>query len=149
LSKVRQLLDEYIGVPRLLLCTNHPNEPGGLCEVLPTGTCRSFKARCWKRRSGRAAQGAPGSPTCASCPGSRRIEVGQGLFATVDAADYRKLSKHKWYAYRRGRKIYAVCKTRGKTVYMHRMIMRPRQGYLVDHIDGNGLDKRVQILVVS
>jgi hypothetical protein len=68
--------------------------------------------------------------------------VGQGLFATVDAADYRKLSKHKWYAYRRGRKIYAVCKTRGKTVYMHRMIMRPRQGYLVDHIDGNGLNNR-------
>jgi hypothetical protein len=68
--------------------------------------------------------------------------VGQGLFATVDAADYKKLSKYKWYAKRHGRTIYAVCRDRGRVVFMHRMILRPRKGYLVDHIDGNGLNNR-------
>jgi hypothetical protein len=72
----------------------------------------------------------------------RRISVGQGLFATVDAADYRRINRHKWYAYRHGRKIYAVCRVRGKTVYMHRMVMRPRKGRPVDHKDGNGLNNR-------
>ena len=142
LPRLRQLLDEYIGVPRLLLCTNHPAEPGELREVLPTGTCRNFKARCWRRTRSGAVKGSDEPPNCAACPGVRRIAVGQELFATVDVADYRRLKKHKWYAYRHGRKVYAVCKTRGKTVYMHRMIMRPRRGYLVDHSDGNGLNNR-------
>ena len=141
-SKWRQGMDRCAGLPRLLLCTNHPDGPGELLEVLPTETCRNFEARCWRRRSARGAEDSPGSPTCAACPGVRRIRVGQGLFATVDAADYRKLCKYKWYAYRRGRKVYAVCRTEGRTVYMHRMIMRPRRGYLVDHIDGNGLNNR-------
>jgi hypothetical protein len=68
--------------------------------------------------------------------------VGQGLFATVDAADYKKLSKYKWYAKRHGRTVYATCRDKGKVVYMHRMILRPRKGYVVDHIDGNGLNNR-------
>jgi hypothetical protein len=75
-------------------------------------------------------------------PGSGVSRWDKGLFATVDAADYPKLREYKWYAYRRGRKIYAVCQTGRKTVYMHRMILRPRKGYLVDHIDGNGLNNR-------
>jgi hypothetical protein len=148
LPKLRQLLDEYLGVPRLLLCTNHPAEPGELREVLPTGTCRNFKARCWKRRPAGPARDRLHPPTCTSCPGVRRIAVGQGLFATVDAGDYPKLRRYTWYAYRRGRKIYAVCQTGRKTVYMHRMILRPRKGYLVDHIDGNGLNIRCCILSI-
>jgi hypothetical protein len=87
LPKLRQCLDEYIGIPRLLLCTNHPVEPGALREVLPTGTCRNFKARCWRRRPAGSTQDRPAPPTCAWCPGVRRIAVGQGLFATVDEAD--------------------------------------------------------------
>lgn len=142
LSKVRQLLDAYIGIPRLLMCTNYANEPGGWSEVLPTATCRNFKARRRPGRRARATCATHGAPVYTPGSGGRRIEVGQGLFATVDAADYRRLSKHKWYAYRHGRKIYAVCRTGGKTVYMHRMIMRPRRGELVDHADGNGLHNR-------
>lgn len=142
LPKLRQLLDEYMGVPRLLLCTNHPAEPGELREVQPTGTCRNFKARCWKRRPSRPAPDSLNPPTCASCPGVRRIAVGQGLFATVDAADYKKLSKYKWYACRHGPTVYATCRDKGRVVYMHRMILRPRKGYVVDHIDGNGLNNR-------
>ena len=142
LPKSRQLRDKWLGVTRLLLCTNHPASPGELREVLPTETCRNFKAKCWNRRRSRPAQDSPDPPTRASCPGVRRIAVGQGLFATVDAADYQKLRKYKWYAHRHGRTVYAVCHDKGKVIYMHRMILRPRKGYLVDHIDGNGLNNR-------
>jgi hypothetical protein len=68
--------------------------------------------------------------------------VGQGLFATVDAADFKKLSEYKWYACRHGPTVYAMCRKNGRAMYMHRMILRPRKGYLVDHIDGNGLNNR-------
>jgi len=142
LPKSRQLRDKLLRVNRLLLCTNHPAGPGELVEVLPTDTCRNFKAKRWFRRPASPAQDASDSATCASCPGVRRIPVGQGLFATVDAADFEMLSKYKWYVYRRGRTAYAFCRQKGKPVYMHRMIMRPRKGYVVDHIDGNGLNNR-------
>ncbi|MGE5295665.1 MAG: AP2/ERF family transcription factor, partial [Solirubrobacterales bacterium] len=70
----------------------------------------------------------------------KRIPLGDGLFALVDAADYKEISKHRWYATYRGRNVYATCFVNRKPVYMHRMIMRPRRGYIVDHKDGNGLN---------
>jgi hypothetical protein len=147
-SARRRRLDKLGNLPTFLLCTNHPDSPGELREVLPTEMCRNFKAKCWRRPRPKPAQELPYPTTCGSGRGVRRIAVGQGLFATVDAADFKKLSAHKWYAYRHGRKIYAVCHTKGKTVYMHRMIMRPRKGYVVDHIDGNGLNKLGEILAI-
>ena len=141
-SAKRRCLDKLGNLPTFLLCTNHPDSPGELREVLPTGMCRNFKPKPWKRARPKPAPDIVRPTTCGSGRGVRRIPLGQGLFATVDAADGKELRKHKWYAYRRGRKIYAVCQTNGKTVYMHRMILRPRKGYLVDHIDGNGLNNR-------
>jgi hypothetical protein len=76
-------------------------------------------------------------------PQVRRIPLGKGLFATVDAADYEKVSQYHWYATNNGGKnVYAATTLNGKTVHMHRMLMRPRKGYVVDHIDGNGLNNR-------
>lgn len=138
----RRRLDKLVGLPTFLLCTNHPDSGGALREVMPTGTCRNFKVKCWRRCRARPAQSHTAPTADESDPTVRRIPVGQGLFATVDAADYPKLRKYRWYAYRHGRKIYAVCHAKGRTVYMHRMIMGPRKGYLVDHIDGNGLNNR-------
>jgi hypothetical protein len=138
----RRRLDKLASLPTFLHCTNHPDSGGALCEVVPTGTCRNFKAKCWRRARARPAQSQATPMADESDPTIRRIPVGQGLFATVDAADYPKLSKYKWYAYRHGRRIYAVCHTKGKTVYMHRMITRARKGELVDHFDGNGLNNR-------
>jgi hypothetical protein len=84
----------------------------------------------------------PASPEAAPKPrrGVRRIALTQGLFATVDAADYKEISKHKWCAFRIGSKIYARGTIKGRTVLMHRWLMRPRKSYQVDHIDGNGLN---------
>ena len=142
LSKWRQGMDRCKGLPRLLLCTNHPDHPGELVEVLPIETCRNFKAKSWKRPPAKAAPDHSSGPCDESDPSVRRIPLSNGLFATVDAADYKRLRRYRWHASRHGRKIYACCNTGGRTVSMHHMIVRPRRGCVVDHIDGNGLNNR-------
>ncbi len=79
----------------------------------------------------------------------RRIPLTQGLFAIVDPEDYASLGRYKW----------RVCRTRGKNVLyaertlrradgrytrilMHRQLMRVPDGYVIDHINGCGLDNR-------
>ncbi len=141
-SKWRQGMDRCTGMTRLLLCTNHPNSPGAPTEVLPIETCRNFKAKAWQRSRAKPAHPRP-APLCdESDPTVRRIPLGNGLFATVDAADYEKLSKYRWHASPHGRMVYASCCVGGRTVYMHRMLLRPRRGRVVDHSDGNGLNNR-------
>jgi hypothetical protein len=98
--------------------------------------------KSWRLARAKAAPDRCAPPGEESDPKVRRIPVGHNLFATVDAADYKKLSKYKWYACRHGPTVYATCRDRGRVVYMHRMVMRPRRGYVVDHIDGNGLNNR-------
>jgi hypothetical protein len=139
LSKWRQGEDKFHGQPRLLLCANHPACPGELHEVLPVETCRNFKPKRW----GRTCTNPP--KRCAVAPNEcnsevRRIHVGKGLFAIVDAADYEKVRKYRWYASVHGPNIYALAYVNGRAVTMHRLLMKPRKGYVVDHIDGNGLN---------
>ena len=79
----------------------------------------------------------------------RRIPLTQGRFAIVDPADYQRLSRYKW----------RLCKTKGKNVLyaersirradgtysrilMHRQLIRPPAGYVIDHVNGCGLDNR-------
>jgi hypothetical protein len=142
LPKSRQVMDKWHGQTRLLLCTNHPAGPGELREVLPIETCRNFKAKSWQPARSKPAQRQPVVTADECDPTVRRIPLGHGLFATVDASDYEMLSKYKWSVFHYAGRVYAVCHTKGKTVYMHRMLMRPRKGYVVDHIDGNGLNNR-------
>jgi hypothetical protein len=142
LPKSRQLMDKFHGMARLLLCTNHPDGNGELREVLPIETCPNFRPKRWQPRRAKRAGDAAALMGPESDPSVRRIPLGNGLFASVDADDYEELSKYKWYASRPGRTVYAICRTKGRVVYMHRMIMRPRRGYVVDHIDGNGLNNR-------
>jgi hypothetical protein len=142
LPRSRRLEDKWRRLGPRLHCTHHPSNPGGIEEVLLTDTCRNFKPKRWQRpRPGRARTRA-GRPPAPSRGRTERIPLGNGLFATVDAADYPKLSQHRWYARRRGRTIYAMCHDRGRDVYMHRMIMRPRRGYIVHHLDHDGLNNR-------
>ena len=79
----------------------------------------------------------------------RKIPLTQGKFAIVDPDDYPRLSKYKW----------RICKTKGKNVLyaersirrpngkysrllMHRQIIHVPEGYVIDHINGSGLDNR-------
>lgn len=142
LPKSRQILDKIHGQYRLLLCTNHPSCPGELCEVLPIETCRNFEPKRWRTPCRQMPEDARRSTTDECDPTIRRIPLGKGFFATVDADDYEMLSEYRWYITGNGSNNYAAQSRDGRMVYMHRLLMQPPKGYVVDHIDGNGLNNR-------
>jgi hypothetical protein len=148
LPRSRQLRDKWTGTTRLLQCTNHPAYPGEIEEVLPTDTCRNFKPKWWRlpRRKSQRREGRPAA--AASGRKGKRIPLGNGRFAIVEAADFERGSKHKWYASRHGRTTYAITLDGGCEVAMHRMVMRPRRGCVVHHMDRNGLNNRRDNLIV-
>lgn len=63
--------------------------------------------------------------------------------ALVDAVDFQELSKWRWRKTSHGY-IARGLRVNGKQkqVYMHRHIMSPERGMVVDHKNGNGLDNR-------
>ena len=66
----------------------------------------------------------------------------------VNTEDYYnlELSKHRWYLRRGGNKhrdvFYAQTYRNKKTLSIHGLIIGIREGYIIDHINGNGLDNR-------
>jgi hypothetical protein len=75
---------------------------------------------------------------------SRVILLTKGLAAIVDDEGYADLSQYRWYA---GGNGYARRDKRDhepgvRSILMHRAIMLPGPGFVVDHINGDGLDNR-------
>ena len=68
----------------------------------------------------------------------RQIPLGDGFYAYVDAADYEWLSQWTWRL-RCGYAVRLEKKTK-KVIYMHREIMQPPKGMIVDHKSRNKLD---------
>jgi hypothetical protein len=122
--------------PGLLICLNKAGAGGEISEVLPWWVCENYLVA--RRATARVA-----APECHD-PRIRYIPLTRGRHAIVDAADYAALAKYKWYAQgaEGGRTFYAVRGCRGKRMSMHRQIMKPPRGMVVDHINGNGLDNR-------
>jgi len=108
-----------LGFPSQPVCANHPDSPGRMKAVPYGGPCRNFRLK-------------PATPEGEV----KRIALGGGLYAYVDAADYERLSQYNW-SYRAG---YAGCCIKGKSVLMHRLIMNTPKGKVVDHMDGNRLN---------
>jgi hypothetical protein len=100
-------------VPR---CANHPQWPGQLHDVSGV-VCKNY------RRKSAAPEG-----------DVRLIPLAEGLYAYVDAADYEWLNRWNWHTASGG---YGARTEKGRTIFMHREIMRPAKGMLVDHADGN------------
>lgn len=73
----------------------------------------------------------------------KEITLTKGFVALVDDDDYYELSKHSW-CYAEGYAIRSVKKESGAhtTCKMHILIIGKREGFQVDHINGNGLDNR-------
>ncbi len=72
----------------------------------------------------------------------KKISVGNGKFALVDDNDYAYLNKYKWHIV--GGYAQTSSRSNGNRVniYMHRMILNPPNGFVVDHKNGNPLDNR-------
>jgi hypothetical protein len=97
-------------------CANHPWWPGQMHDV-PGTACRNYRPR----------------PVLPEGDAVRLIPLGDGYYAYVDAADYERLNRYAWHLVNG----YATRREEGRTIYMHREIMRPPKGMVVDHIDGN------------
>ena len=75
----------------------------------------------------------------------RRIYLGDGQFTIVDPDVYYRLGHLNWYLNSNGSKFYAARNIKigpGKTkiIRLHREIMNPPVGVLVDHRNNDGLD---------
>lgn len=80
-----------------------------------------------------------------------QIELTQGQFALVDAADAELVGRYKWFAMRRETRRHgkhytygflAATKLAGQNVQLHVFLARPGPGLVVDHINGDTLDCR-------
>jgi hypothetical protein len=131
------------GFPARPMCANHPDTPGKLREMPLDGPCRNFRKKRRPRSDGPWAAPAVRRPAAPEDNDEvRHIPLTQGLFATVDAADYEELSQYTWCVSRVGNNVYAARTENGRKIYLHRHIMKPPKGMVVDHVDHNGLNGR-------
>jgi hypothetical protein len=75
------------------------------------------------------------------------IPLSQNLEAVIDASDAPLVEGRNWHAVENRNVFYArACGPRGtkprRMIPLHRLLMSPPDGLLVDHIDGNGLNCR-------
>jgi len=79
----------------------------------------------------------------------KSITLTQGKVALIDDEDYEMINKYRWYAASSG--IYKIFYAKRKYtkdgrpywIYMHHFIIgKPQRGFVIDHINGNGLDNR-------
>lgn len=72
------------------------------------------------------------------------IQLTQGAVALVDDDDFDMLSQFSWSLAKRRRAStdYAQARVLGKCTLMHRLLVNPGSGILVDHKDGNGLNNQ-------
>jgi hypothetical protein len=82
---------------------------------------------------------------------TREIPLTEGFIALVDEDDYEKAISIRWYLEKRVPWTpyamgHPLKHDRQKTIRMHRFIMDAKQGQVVDHINGNGLDNRKENL---
>jgi len=132
LASYRDILPRRVVFP---LCVHHAENPGWIREVQPAEGCHNFRAR-----RGPAERPDPVQPLNSDF---RYIPLTKRQVAIVDAADYAWLSQYRWFA-KGGRdgKYYAGRVQKGRTILMHREIMNPPPGMVVDHINANSLDNR-------
>ncbi len=79
----------------------------------------------------------------------KHIKLSQGLFATVDDADFEWLNQWHWTAMKKGprSKGHYAYRQEGKrdsrrTIVMHRFILNTPEGLDTDHIDNDGLNNQ-------
>jgi len=109
-------------------CANHPESYGRMRRTPPPGMCPNYR---------------PKLPTPEG-ESVKQIPLGGGYYTYVDATDYEWLSRWKWHL----QNGYAVRREKNKLVFMHREIMQPPPGMVVDHKSHNKLDNTRDSLLV-
>ncbi len=83
------------------------------------------------------------SAVVCDCGDHAFLALTRGMSCLVDCADVPAISGLNWNAHRCGRwYLYAKCWRDGGAQLMHRVLMRPEAGQVVDHINGDTLDNR-------
>lgn len=76
------------------------------------------------------------------------VDLGRGGVALIDALDASLVGRWSWRGVQKSNTYYAkrsmriAGSSKSSTQSMHRLIMNPPEGMVVDHINGNGLDNR-------
>jgi len=138
--------------PGLLICFRCAEADGQMTGVAPCGTCRNYRKQRQEATPAAPADGVPirRGHTPKVYEKECRIPLSRGLFARVDPEDFEELSRYKWSASQSGKNFYAVRQEKGRTILMHRQIMAPPEGMIVDHINRNKLDNsRANLRVCS
>lgn len=79
---------------------------------------------------------------------AKEIQLTQGKVAIVDDEDYNYLNQWKWLAIKqKNDKFYVarnipVSNKKQSKIWMHRFIMNPEKGMVIDHLDGNPLNNQ-------
>ena len=84
----------------------------------------------------------------------RKISLGEGEWTILDVEDYYRYGNFKWSLGGYKKNFYAVAGIRNKDgefeiVRLHRAIMNPPEGRVVDHRNGDGLDNRRENLRIA
>ena len=108
------------GFPARPTCGNQPDFPGRMRECPLGRVCRNYRAK-------------PPTPKGETV---KTIPLGDGFYAYVDAADYGWLSQWNWHL----QGGYAARWKNGRWAFMHREILQPSKGKIVDHKNHNKLD---------
>lgn len=72
----------------------------------------------------------------------KKIPLTQGKFTLVDDQDYDFLNQWKWQVMIKNNTAYAQRFENKTPIRIHRFLLNPPKGFVVDHINGNGLDNR-------
>lgn len=75
----------------------------------------------------------------------RKINLTKGMVALVDDVDFEWLNQWKWCMQSSGyacRFDYSEGSNPGKMILMHRLLLKPSEGLVVDHINRDKLDNR-------
>jgi hypothetical protein len=83
------------------------------------------------------------SAVVCDCGDHAFLALTRGMSCLVDCADVPVISGLNWNTRQCGRwHQYAGCEREGRTELMHRVLMCPSPGQVVDHINGDTLDNR-------
>jgi hypothetical protein len=69
----------------------------------------------------------------------KQIRLKEAVYALVDDDDFDRVNQYRWYV---GYKGYVLGLIGGKWIRLHRFIMQPSEGMVVDHINHDKFDNR-------